>query len=140
MYPHRDTSFPGCSDPGIPLARELSTRGGSKFAEAWLGQTFLIQFPRLRPASFSKIPLLPVLLPLTVSVLTLLRLFFSTKKICKENISRRIFRVSRRRGEGEGEREIERRGKKGERERDTTILIFFSPPLFNFSFLWTSNF
>lgn len=102
------------------MARELSTRGGSKFAEAWLGQTFLIQFPRLRPASFSKIPLLPVLLPLTVSVLTLLRLFFSTKKICKENISRRIFRVSRRRGEGEGEgeREIERRGKKGERERE----------------------
>lgn len=113
----------GCSRSGGTLAGELSTRGGSKFAEAWHGRTFLIQFPRLRPPSFFEI--LPS--PLTVSVLTLLRLF-PTKKICKENISRGI---------------VFREVVEGAVEGDAMILIYLPlppPSLFNFSFLRASNF
>lgn len=98
----------GCSRSGGTLAGELSTRGGSKFAEAWYGRTFLIQFPRLRPPSFFEI--LPS--PLTVSVLTLLRLF-PTKKICKENISRGI---------------VFREVVEGAVEGDAMILIYLPPP------------
>lgn len=79
----------GCSRSGGTLAGELSTRGGSKFAEAWYGRTFLIQFPRLRPPSFFEI------LP---SPLTLNRFNVVTIVSYQEDLQRKYFarnRVSR---------------------------------------------